>query len=128
MQSQKGRAAKKEGIDKALAATGSMDRKGRKKGKCHNCGKPGHWAKECCSPKKDTGVTEMSTATTPKTENKPVGSANAVTKYDSEGDSFWMAMEPEYWARLVVANPNPLLQEGEETDEEAMEEQEEWIS
>ena len=28
-----------------------------------------------------------------KSENKPVGSANAVAKHDFEGDGFWMAME-----------------------------------
>ena len=90
MQSQKG-GAKKEGIDEALAATRSMNWKGRKKGKCHNCGKPGHWAKECCSSKKETSTTEtlaQSSTTTPETENKPVGSVNAVIGYDSEGDGF----------------------------------------
>ena len=88
---------KKEGADEALAATGSEDRKGRKKGKCHNCGKPGHWARECRSAKKDPSATETSQAFTPKpkAETKPVGSANAVTGYDSEGDGFWMAIEPE---------------------------------
>ena len=115
VQSQKGSSAKKEG-NEALAATGSKDRKGRKKSKCHNCGKPSHWANECPPPKKETSVTEMSTPvsthTTPKAENKPIGSANAVTRYDLEGNGFWMAMEPEYWARLDIANPNPLLQEG----------------
>ena len=128
-QSQKGGSAKKEG-DEALAATRSLDRKGRKKGKCHNCGKPGHWANECCSPKKETSATETSTPasthTTPKAENKPVGSANAVTRYDLEGDGFWMAMEPEYQARLDVADLNPLLQEGEEREVEEMEMPEEW--
>jgi transposase InsO family protein len=39
-----------------------------------------------------------------------------------------MAEEPEPRARLVVADPNPLLQEEEETEEEAIEEQEEWTS
>ena len=109
--------AKKEGVDEALAATGSTDRKGRKKGKCHNCGKPGHWARECRSPKKEESTTEtsaQSSTTTPKTENKPVGSANAVTGYDSEGDGFWMVVESEDRAQPIGADPDPLLQEGEE--------------
>ena len=116
MQSQKG-GAKKEGIDEALAATRSMDQKGRKKGKCHNCGKPGHWAKECCSPKKETSTTEtlaQSSTTTPETENKPVGSVNAVIGYDSEGDGFWMAMESEDQVHFLTTDPDPLLPEGEE--------------
>ena len=114
-QSQKG-GAKKEGVDKALAATGSTDRKGRKKGKCHNCGKPNHWARECHSPKKEQSATETSVSTTStlKTENKPVGSANAVTRYDLEGDGFWMVVESKDRAQLISTNPDPLLQEGEE--------------
>ena len=50
----------------------------------------------------------------PKMENKPVGSANAVTGYDSEGDRFWMVVESEDRAQPIVANPDSLLQEGEE--------------
>jgi transposase InsO family protein len=120
-QSQKGGAAKKEGVDEALAATGSTDRKGRKKGKCHNCDKPGHWAKECRGPKRERSATDESaqapqSTPKPKAENKPVGSANAVTGYDSEGDGFWTVVEPEDQAQFVGADPNPLLQEGEDSE------------
>ena len=38
---------KKEATDEALAATTSEGSKRRQKGKCHNCGKPRHWVKEC---------------------------------------------------------------------------------
>ena len=49
-----GQGGKKDPTDEALAATASKDGKRQQhKGKCHNCGKPGHWAKECRSPKKD---------------------------------------------------------------------------
>lgn len=87
-------------------------------------------ANECPPPKKETSATEtltpVSTHTTLKAENKPIGLANAVTRYDSEGNGFWMAMEPEYQACLEVADPNPLLQEGEEIEVEEMEMPEEW--
>ena len=49
-----GQGGKKDPTDEALAATASNDgKRRRRKGKCHNCGKPGHWAKECRSLKKD---------------------------------------------------------------------------
>ena len=38
---------KKEATDDALAATTPEGGKRHQKGKCHNCGKPRHWAKEC---------------------------------------------------------------------------------
>ena len=121
-QNQRAGGGKKEGTDEALAATGSEDRKGKKKGKCHNCGKPGHWARECRSAKKDPSATETSQVSTPKpkAETKPVGSANAVTGYDSEGDGFWTVVEPEDEARFIGADPDPLLREGEETEWESL--------
>ena len=119
--SQKGGGGKKDGVDEALVATGPESRKGRKKGKCHNCGKSGHWARECCSPKKDSSATETAQASPsnskPKAENKPVGSANAVTGYDSEGDGFWTVVELEDQAQFVGADPDLWLGEGEETEE-----------
>ena len=56
----------------------------------------------------------QSSTTTPKMENKPVGSANTVTGYDSEGDGFWMAVEFADCAHFLGADPDPLLPEGEE--------------
>ncbi|KAN0111334.1 hypothetical protein V8E52_008609 [Russula decolorans] len=92
----KGRRAKggkKDGTtDEALTATASDDgRRWRRKGKCHNCGKLGHWAKECRSPKKEkedsTGTqSAQAQSTSSKPANKPVGSVNLT--YDSEGDGF----------------------------------------
>ena len=38
---------KKEATDEALATTTSEGSKRCQKGKCHNCSKPRHWAKEC---------------------------------------------------------------------------------
>ncbi len=73
--------------DKALAATGSEGSKRRRKGKCHNCGKPGHWAQECRSPKKEEKLGNEA----PKSETKPVGSANAVVTHDEDVDECWVA-------------------------------------
>ena len=90
---------KKEGqTDEALAATGSeAGRKKCHKGKCHNCGKPGHWACKCRSQKKEEGASgqaaHSSSGTDSRPETKPVGSANIVVTNNTEGDSFWMAIE-----------------------------------
>ena len=88
----------KEATDEALAVTNSEGGQKCHKGKCHNCGKPGHWARECCSLKKEmgksAGMQAMQAPSTPfKPENKPAGSVNAVVPYDFEGDRFWMGME-----------------------------------
>src|SRR6266702_2850332 len=78
--------------DDALAATGSEgNKKKRRKGKCHNCSKPGHWARECRSPKKEEKPAEDSPMSdkAQKSDTKPVGSANAVVTLDEDTDGCW---------------------------------------
>ena len=93
--------------DEAMAATQGDGGKKKWKGKCNNCGRPGHWACECRQPKKDTqnqnqnqslGQPSQQQAQPPayqsntKSENKPVGSANAVAESDDEPDGCWSAV------------------------------------
>ena len=81
----------------------------------------GHWAKECRSPKKDreesAGTqTAQASSTTPKPENKPVGSANVI--YDFDGDGFWMASEEIVdCMHLVSTEPDPMLGATEEAED-----------
>ncbi len=112
---QTGQGGKKDVTDEALAATTSDGKRKCRKGKCHNCGKAGHWARECRSVKKDkdesagTQAAQTSSSNS-KPKNKPVGSANATIVHDFEGDGFWMveevAVDP---APFVSTEPDPLL-------------------
>jgi len=92
--------------DKALAATSAFEGSdGRHhKGKCHHCGKEGHWVCKCCTRKREkavaaadqTGQTaQVNLGTTSKPKNKPVGSANHVTTNDNNlyDRGFWAVEE-----------------------------------
>jgi hypothetical protein len=120
--------------DEALAASdtnasGSNGRRKRRQGDCHNCGKAGHWARDCRAPKKEEGSTpepaqapsEQAPAYAPpatKTENKPVGSANTAVADDVEGDGFFMAIEEVDRAQVEHAVPDPLMGEADMLKEE----------
>ena len=106
--------------DQALAAMGSEGRPKRRKGKCHNCRKLGHWAHECHSPKKEEkeGDNAPKPVNGQKTETKPVGSANAVATTDEEVDGCWVA---EFESRelgleeIALINKSDWLYEEDET-------------
>ncbi len=111
---QSSQGGKKEATDEALFVTNSEGgKKKHHKGKCHNCGKMGHWAKECHSLKKDkdkSASTQAMQMSSSKPENKPVGSANAAVVHDFKGDGFWMVEETAInLAPLAIAEPDPLL-------------------
>ena len=122
--SQPNQGGKKDGqSDKALAAIGleGGNKKGRRKGKCHNCGKPGHWARECRSKKKEEGASgqaagSSSSGTDSKPETKPVGSANIVDADAIGGDGFWMAEEVAP-AQVMSAELDTLLEELDDSEE-----------
>jgi hypothetical protein len=91
--------------DDALAATGSGGKKKRHKGDCHNCGKAGHWAQDCRSPKKEKLAEDNAKAgktdKAQKSKTKPVRSANAVVTQDK-------AVEDECWAvKLSLGASDP---------------------
>jgi transposase InsO family protein len=134
-QTQSGR-RKDQQPDEALAATSSdAGKKGRRKGNCLHCGKAGHWVRECrkkaaedAAAKGGQSTTTPATARTgAKPETKPVGSANAVSDEDVEGDGFFMALEGEAFARTIGADPDPdplMSDEADSSDSESDEEEE----
>jgi len=92
--------------NEALAATSAFEGSDgrRRKGKCHHCGKEGHWVRKCRSRKREEAVAaadqtghaaQANLGTTSKPKNKPVGSANHVTTDDDNSDDrgFWAVEE-----------------------------------
>jgi len=109
--------------NKALAATNTSEGGSSKcrKGKCHHCGKEGHWVCECRTKKREEAAAENQSgqttqaSTSTKPENKPVGSANVFEDDDSDDDGFCMA---EDVARVYpyCAEPDPLGKSEDKSD------------
>ena len=121
--------------DEALAATGTFSGNDsrRRKGNCHHCGKPGHWARECHTRKREeaaatanqTGqAAQANPGTTSNPVNKPVGSANTATidEYDSDDRGFW-AVEEELHACHAEADPRMDDSDSDDEDEDLRAEQ-----
>ena len=114
--------------DEALAATGTFEGSNnwRRKGKCHHCGKEGHWKHECHSRKREEAAAaadqsgqaaQANPGTTSKPENKPVGSANHIYLDDSDDDGFYMANEDVAHAYPDYVEPDPLMSELEDDND-----------
>jgi len=115
---------------KALAATGTFEGSDgrRRKGKCHHCGKEGHWACDCRTRKREEAAAaadqsgqaaQANPGTTSKPKNKPVGSANHVTidEDDSDDRGFW-AVEEVGRAHPNCAEPDHWMDDSDSEDED----------
>jgi hypothetical protein len=68
----------------------------------------------------DSSKQNESTTSSVKTENKPVGSANAVVEHDFEGNGFWMAEEEAVAPMLHIrVDPDPCLGDPDDLEGDA---------
>ncbi len=112
-----GKGKNSQSQDEAMAATQGDGGKKRRKGKCHNCGKMGHWAHECRSPKKEQhnqsqgqssgqlGQNQLPTyQNATKFKNKPVRLANVVATSDDDPEG-WQSVEPDgCWSAMFTGD------------------------
>jgi len=122
----------------ALATTGTFEGSdGRhRKGKCHHCGKEGHWARDCRTRKREEAAAaadqsgqaaQANPGTTSKPENKPVGSANHITidEDDSDDRGFW-AVEEVGRAHPNCAEPDHRMDDSDSEDKDEAFHAETW--
>ena len=115
--------------DEALAAdtTSEGGSSRRRKGKCHHCGKDGHWVCECRTKKREEAAeaaaanrsgqpAQANTSTSTKPENRPVGYANAAFEDESDDGGFWAAAVDVACAYPDYTEPDPLMGEPEDDD------------
>jgi len=114
----------------ALTTTGTFEGSDGRccKGKCHHCGKEGHWACNCHTRKREEAIAaadqsrqaaQVNLGTTSKPENKPVGSANHVTidEDDSDNRGFW-AIEEVGCAHPNCVEPDHQMDDSDSKDED----------
>jgi len=113
--------------DKALIATSHSEGGNSRycKGKCHHCGKEGHWACKCCTKKWEEAAveavvaanqsgqaTQTGTSTSPNTsrrENRPVSSTNVAYEDESDNGDFWAATVEVEDVHIHCAVSDPLM-------------------
>jgi hypothetical protein len=126
------RGKKEDNTDEALAITSSGGNSGRgkrkhHKGTCNHCGIEGHWIWECHTKKREeatvcnqgaqsqSGQSAQASSgnSSSKPKNKPIGSANAVTADNFDGDGFWVVKEEEPHMYVDCIEPGPLSDDSE---------------
>ena len=60
-----------EVTDEPLPISGSGGRRRRRRGRCHTCGKKGHWARECRAPKEEGTATAQAAHTSSGVRTQP---------------------------------------------------------
>src|SRR5712672_207841 len=108
--------AKRE-TTKAFEATESDGRR-QCRGKCRKCGEEGHWARECCTPKREGNATAPATqaslgATAPP-NTQHVGEAHTFLAIDT-AEEFWLVEEVEV-AHTQMVSVEPDLTRGHPQD------------
>src|SRR5712672_2213741 len=108
--------AKRETTE-AFEATESDGRRQRK-GKCRKCGEEGHWARECCTPKREGNATvpatQASLGATAPPNTQHVGEAHTFLAIDT-AEEFWLVEEVEV-AHTQMVSVEPDLTRGHPQD------------
>jgi hypothetical protein len=107
---QSGQGGKNKQETEVFVATESNDgEKRQRRGNCHKCGEEGHWARECCTPKREGNATapaaQASLGATAPPQTQHVGETHTVLE-DIAGE-FWMAEEEAVHVQMVDAEPVP---------------------
>jgi hypothetical protein len=96
------RGKKEDHTDEALAVTSRHGKRKHRKGTCNHCSIEGHWIQECHTKKWEDAIARNQGAQSQsrqsaqaslgnsgsKPKNKPIGSVNAVTTNDFDGNGF----------------------------------------
>ena len=90
------------GTEEAFVATGPRRGLTRRRGKCRRCGEEGHWARKCCTPKKEGNVTvpaaQASLGATSPPKTQIVGETHTVLEIAGES---WLTKEEVVHVQMV---------------------------